>query len=118
LIKEQGFEFDDCDWFSYKAVAEGINLFFSYNPDNKRLSDYILGFSFESLSQKTKKNLEDILSGISFKTGSGGEVETFDGPWLGRRFCVNIDKPADELVNDVLDMYAQVTEKVNSANIE
>jgi hypothetical protein len=90
-------------------------LTFVYDPGNKKIGDsYIFGFwssNWRSIDQETKKSLGDILAGISFKTGySGGGVESIDD-YRVRRLCFDIDKPADEIINDILDKYAQLEEK-------
>jgi hypothetical protein len=123
LIKEKDFVFQSKDeGCSYKAIANGLYLIFVYEPYYKPLGDhYSLGFSFDSIdsiNQEIKKTLENILRGINLaKIGSGGDdVETIVS-MLVRRVCLPVDKPANEIINDVLDVYAQLAEKVSSANI-
>jgi hypothetical protein len=121
LVREQGFN-PDGERYSYKNITKKLSLAFIYDPDNKKLGgDYLFGISFDSISQKTKKNLEDILAGIDFKSSPGESlsenVETIENWLLARRLGLNIDKPADKLINGILNMYAQLEEKVNSANI-
>jgi hypothetical protein len=117
LIKEKGFVTDG-EWIAYKNINEKLSLAFLYDLKNKSLGgDYIFGFSSASTSQKTKNELENILADIGFKDSLCEDVETIGDDLLIRRLYLNIDKPADNIINDVLDMYARLEEKANSANI-
>jgi hypothetical protein len=117
LIKEKGFVADG-ERYSYKEVIEKISLAFIYDPDYKKIGDdYVFGISFASASQKTKKSLENILTNIGSKNSLGRDVETVDDQLLARRLYLNIDRPADEIINGVLDIYAQLEEKINNADI-
>jgi hypothetical protein len=108
--------------FLFFLSSDGLYPIFLYDPYYKPLGDYYaLGFSFDSInsiSEKTKKTLKDILRGINLaKIGSGGDdVETIES-MLVRRVSLPVNKPVDEIIYDVLDVYAQLAEKVSGANI-
>jgi hypothetical protein len=111
LITRSGFE-PDGDQYTYKqiAVAE-IKIAFFYDTWNRKFS-YAFGFAGleEKPGQKKRKVLEGILS--DFKApGLGDEVEAVEDWALVKRLDIGIDKPLNQIVDEVLEMYRQFEEK-------
>jgi len=108
LVKEKGFK-PDGERYSYKKINQKTNLAFIYDPDYKKIGDdFVFGFSFESINQKTKKDLKNILAKISDDNLLNNEIEIIEDWLIMKRLRITIDKPADEIIKDITNLYIQL----------
>ncbi|MDR0410801.1 MAG: PD-(D/E)XK nuclease family protein [Treponema sp.] len=127
LIKEQGFCLDDerrvnKERYIYKSIKEAnedVSLAFIYGPDSdcKEIrGNYVFGFSFYTKEkEKYQETIKNLLEGIGFESSLDKDIKCIEysdkDSLLFRRLCFEINKPVDELIKDVLNMYAQLYEK-------
>jgi len=105
LVKEMKFV-PDGDRYCYKKINDKLSLTFIYDPDSKKIGDiYIFGFSYESINQKTKKELMDLLNNIGFESVFSDKAEDIDGWLIVRKFDLSMNKTFNQISNDVLQMY-------------
>jgi hypothetical protein len=113
LAKEMGFK-PDGERYCYKKINEKINLTFIYDPDSKKIGDdFIFGFSYDSINQKTKKELENLLKGIGFENLLDENVENIDEWLIIRRLYITIDRPVNEIINDIQKIYTSLEKNIN-----
>jgi hypothetical protein len=111
LVKEKGFK-PDGERYSYKKITEKLSLTFIYDPDYKKIGDdFVFGFSFESINQKTKKDLESILTEINDDNVLNNEIEIIEDWLIIKRLYITINKPVDEIIKKITNLYVQLEEQ-------
>jgi hypothetical protein len=112
LIKEKEFR-PDGDEYAYKDVNDKIKLTFIYDPSYKKIgNDYVFGFSFfEKITNQIKQDLEKILGDMGFENFLSKEIECIEDWLVIKRLYITINKPVDEIIKNVLDMYTLLESK-------
>jgi hypothetical protein len=108
LVKDKGFK-PDGDRYSNKKITDKISLTFIYDPDYKKIGDvYVFGFSFDPINQKTKKDLEKILTDIGSENILDKNIETVEDWVIIRKFIFGLDKTVDEIITEIVNLYTQL----------
>jgi len=96
----------DGDKYCYKNINDKLKMTFIYDPEYKKIGDtYVIGFSYESMKQKIKNDLMDLLNNISFEISSIEKSEDIDGWLIVRKFDFILNKTFNDISNDILKMY-------------
>jgi len=114
LIKQMKFV-PDGERYCYKKINDKIGdklkFTFIYDPDLKKVGDtYVFGFSYDSINQRVKRGLMELLDNISFESDSiesdfiEKAVDT-NGWLIVRKFGFLINKTYQQISNDVLQIF-------------
>jgi hypothetical protein len=102
----------DGERYTYKQITGTVSLTFIYDPDWKKAGgNYLFGFSYDSASSAAKAQLaacEDILKNDFDRQILSADIMRIDD-WVAVKYLyLNCDRPAEEIINPVLDLYKKL----------